>query len=113
MRTDVQPCAREGCACPASRYPRVMMMAKGHRRGQSEPLVMLVPLPLCVMHQGDFDPQDFLSDEARQRLRAGLRAAGKAMPDFDSAWTEWARIGDVQWNRLHGMPDDGQSGAVH
>ncbi len=98
---NVLPCSREGCDHPASRYPRVLMMAAGHRRGQSEPLAMLVPLPLCVVHQDDFDPQDFLGDESRRRLRAALMRRGTALPDFSSAWVEWARIGDRDWQGLH------------
>lgn len=108
----VLPCSREGCECRASRYPRVKMMASGQRRGQSEPLVMIVPLPLCVLHQDAFDPQDFLGEAARQRLRNALLARGKAMPDFESAWTEWARIGDAAWVNFHALQTQ-QPGTRH
>lgn len=79
---------------PASRYPRIKIMPQGYLRGQCEPLVMVILMAICLLHQDEFEVQDFLGSDARQRLRVELMKAGRAQPDFDSAWVEWARIGD-------------------
>lgn len=92
-----EPCAAIGCANPASRYPRVLMVGEGFKRGDHEPLAMKVPVAVCVRCQESFDPQDFLGEAARARLTEALRRKTKYAPDFDSVWVEWARIGDKYW----------------
>lgn len=92
-----EPCAAIGCANPASRYPRVLMVTAGCKRGDHEPLALMVPVAVCPMCQESFDPQDFLHEEGREKLRKACLAQGKRVPDFDTAWVEWSRIGDKYW----------------
>lgn len=94
-------CSRSDCGRDASRYPQILMVAAGERRGQSTPLRLVVPLPHCLQCQASFDPQAFLLPEGRQKLRVQLMLRGKAQPDFDNAWVEWHRVGDRDWVGMH------------
>lgn len=92
-----QPCAAIGCANPASRYPRVLMVGEGFQRGDHEPLALMLPIAVCPRCQDEFDPQQWLGEEARSRLIEALRRKTNDAPDFDNAWVEWSRIGDRYW----------------
>lgn len=89
-------CNVADCPHPATRYPRVLIDAKGARESDA-PLVMVLPMAICVLHQDGFPVQDFLHPAARVRLSAALAEQGKAPADFDSARVEWARVGDADW----------------
>lgn len=94
-------CNVEGCEHQAVRYPKVKIWAKADARGwRGQPMTMLLPMAICVLHQDGFPVQDFLHPAARVRLSGELAKLGKAPADFDSAKVEWARVGDADWCRL-------------
>lgn len=97
------PCNVAGCDALASRYPKVLLHAEGRDWSSCEPLILVLPMPICLDHQEAIDPQDFLLPESRRRLRIALMERGKAMPDFDDPALTWAHIGDKDWREFHAL----------
>ena len=96
--TEIRQCNREGCKMMASRYPRVLVNPRGWQvLTLWAPLVMAIPLAICLLHQDEFDPHDFLDEASCARVQAELERLGKMPCDFNSARVEWARIGARDW----------------
>jgi hypothetical protein len=91
-----EPCKREGCTRHGNFYPIALVPPAGGPIGQA--LRMVIDLPLCRDHLGQFIERqsliDFLPEQSRAAVRIALMQRNKAMPDFTRA--EWGvgRIGD-------------------
>ena len=92
-----KPCNAIGCKNLASRYPKILILAKCDVHHQASPLELCLPMPLCREHQSTYDPQGSLIEETRVRIRDAMASLRKAEPDFDSMDVEWGRIGDKFW----------------
>jgi hypothetical protein len=94
-------CSRDGCERLGIYYAVICVPALGGKR--SQPLRMIVDLPLCEDHHSELDVANFLLPESRQRVRIALMARGKAMPNFRIAWKERGVIGDRDWQAFLGV----------
>ena len=104
------PCGFDkDCSNNAGRYPKINMVAVGHKRGQSAAMQMFMPLAICRDCSEKVEVQNFLLPEGRSRIAAAMLELGRARPDFDNAWLTWGAIGDRDWLFYHQVQARGET----
>lgn len=89
VRGDV--CHSDGCGKRGEYVLRIKLWAKVDRAHAYPPLESIFNIFACEDHRYDVGASEFWTDEGKRRITAGIRAAGRADPDFDSAEFGWIK----------------------
>lgn len=88
-----------GCTNKGDRYPILLLPPP---RPYSENLAARSAclVATCADCAEKVTIDNFLIEEARNKIATAFLMAGKMAPDFDRAWLEWGEVGDAMWDEL-------------
>ena len=78
-------CNRVDCDRPATYTVHLRWWAKGYSRDTHPPCISEPVVAVCHQHQQYARDSEWYGTEQRASIRAAMRNAGKAEPDFDTA----------------------------
>lgn len=91
-------CNAPGCTSEASAWP-IVVMGRVDREGSYQ---LEIPMAICPMHQDGFQPERFISAEARQRFNGLAEAWDMPAPNYRWFVVEWKALNDPAFNELDG-----------
>lgn len=95
-------CFNKGCGHAGTHFPVIMFGAAGRVPGEALPYRLEIPLAACKDCQPRFNPDVYVTEQARLEMASVIVNAGKPQPDFSGLRTIWKSLDDPVWAELKG-----------
>jgi hypothetical protein len=93
-------CMNATCPSLGTHFPVILFGPANRIPGEALPYRLEVPKAVCLACQRHFQPEVYISDEARAKVQEHLARHGRPMPDYRRLFVTWKSLVDPTWAEL-------------